>query len=100
MLALLGGIKADPDTNLAMMLWKRIRLQGSTLRTRSLPYQVNITNFMRKTVFPRIESGEFKNVIDTVYDFKDIGKAHQHLEEDRTQGKVGLGQRKLKRNFR
>lgn len=89
MLALLGGPKVDPDINLGLMLFKRLRIQGSTLRTRSLPYQIELTKRLRKDVFPKLISGELKNVIDTVYDWKDIAKAHEHLEADKTLGKVG-----------
>lgn len=88
MLALLGGTKADADINWAMVLWKRLRIQGSTLRTRSLPYQIDLVNRLRRDVFPKLVSGELKSVIDTIYDWTDMPKAHQHLEEDRTLGKV------------
>ncbi|KAI9030456.1 quinone oxidoreductase [Hyaloraphidium curvatum] len=88
MLALLGGIKADPDLNLALILMKRIRIQGSTLRTRSLPYQIDLVKYVRKDVYAKIEKGELKSVIDKVFPWTEIAEAHKYLEADQSMGKV------------
>ncbi|KAI5860177.1 quinone oxidoreductase putative [Durotheca rogersii] len=86
MLALLGGTKLD-GVDCALLLYKRIRLEGSTLRSRDLEYQGRLRDRLAVYI-PQIESGKLKVLIDTVLPMEDIVKAHQLLEENKTMGKI------------
>ena len=88
-LALMGGIKAE-EVNLAPILRKRIHIKGSTLRARSLAYKVNLTQAFRSFAEPLFSSGVMKPIIDSVYPWTEVAKAHQYMEENRNQGKIVL----------
>ncbi|KXS21669.1 NAD(P)H quinone oxidoreductase, PIG3 family [Gonapodya prolifera JEL478] len=88
-LALLGGPVVEKAT-IGHFLRKRLRVEGSTLRSRSKEYQAQLAELIRRDCIPKFESGELRPVIDTVYAFEDIAKGHQHLEEDKSLGKVLL----------
>ncbi len=88
MLGFLGGVKA-PSTNVAGIVTKRISIQGSTLRARSKAYKsMLITSFINKFV----ASGHFpfRTNVDKVFDFSEVGKAHQYMAENRNKGKILL----------
>jgi NADPH:quinone reductase-like Zn-dependent oxidoreductase len=45
---------------------------------------------LEERVWPKIATGEIQAIIDTVYDIKDINKAHDQVASDTTLGKVVL----------
>lgn len=87
-IGLLGGAKAEIALN--KLLMKRARIIGSTLRSRSREDKVEITDQLREHVWPRIESGEIKAVIDSTLPISEVNAAHQLLERNQTVGKVLL----------
>jgi len=88
MLALMGGAVAEAD--LRKILGKRLRIIGSTLRSRSLEYQVELTSDFKYEILPLLESGVIKPVIDKVYDWKDAAAAHESMENNQNIGKIVL----------
>ena len=89
MLASMGGIKAS-EINLLNILRRRIRIIGTTLRSRSLEYKINLTKGFLDLAFDKFESGELKPVVDKIFNWEDVGKAHQYMEDNLNQGKVIL----------
>jgi len=89
MLATLGGVKMS-EANLLNILKKRLQITGSTLRSRSLDYKTELTNAFKKEIWPHFETGELKPVIDTVFDWNDVAKAHQKMERNENVGKLVL----------
>ncbi|KAI6089826.1 quinone oxidoreductase putative [Hypoxylon rubiginosum] len=79
--AVLNGVDYSP------LLLKRIRLEGSTLRSRDTDYQGKLRDKLAEYI-PDFESGKLKVLIDTVMPMDDIVKAHQLLEENKTTGKI------------
>ena len=88
MLALMGGIKAD--VNLVPVLMKRLKIQGSTLRARTLDYKVVLTKDFTNFALPLFNNGTLKPVIDSVYNWKDVSKAHAYMEANKNIGKIVL----------
>ncbi|KAI0851240.1 quinone oxidoreductase putative [Daldinia vernicosa] len=86
LLGLLGGTRLD-GVDFSMLLYKRIRLEGSTLRSRDLDYQGRLRDKLAEYI-PHFESGKLKVLIDTVLPMDEIVKAHQLLEENKTRGKI------------
>jgi NADPH:quinone reductase-like Zn-dependent oxidoreductase len=41
-------------------------------------------------LLPHFKSGELKPVIDTVYNWKDVTAAHEHMEKNQNIGKIIL----------
>ncbi|KAK3904160.1 quinone oxidoreductase [Staphylotrichum tortipilum] len=86
MLGLMGGAVAE-NVNLAKLLYKRARVEGSTLRSRDEEYQGRLRDKLAEYL-PMFESGELKIFIDTVLPWERIVEAHQLLEENKTMGKI------------
>ena len=87
MLGLLSGTKIK-EIDVAPILFKRLRVEGSTLRSRDEEYQGRLRDQLVEHALPKFIDGSFKVVIDKVFDWKDITTAHKILEESNTQGKL------------
>jgi len=86
-LAMLGGRYAD-KLDMALLLGKRARIQGTTLRNRSDEYKSRLIGKFSDICLPAFSNGELTVNIDTVYGVNDIGLSHQRLEQNDTQGKI------------
>ncbi|HEV7351481.1 NAD(P)H-quinone oxidoreductase [Telluribacter sp.] len=89
MLAVMGGAKV-PEVNLGPILFKRLQIVGSTLRSRSREYQIRLTEDFVDFAYDRFQSGMLKPVIDTVFDWQDVAEAHRYMEDNRNTGKIVL----------
>lgn len=87
-IAYLNGSIAEVDF-LPIML-KRLTLTGSTLRARPLAEKAKIAAALHKHIWPLIEQGKIKPVVDRVFALKDAGKAHKYMEDGRHIGKLML----------
>ena len=88
-LGLLGGATVE-EMNLGQILRKRLIIRGSTLRNRSKEYKALLTEQFLDEAFELIESKQMKPVIDSVYDWKDVEKAHQKMKNNENAGKIIL----------
>ena len=88
LIGLMGGASAEVSLGLLMM--KRLRVIGSTLRARSVASKAAVMSALRERVWPLIESGEIAPVIDEVVPIAETGRAHQLVESNETFGKVVL----------
>ncbi len=89
LLAVLGGGKVD-SFNLMKLLAKRLQITASTLRSRSLSYQIQLTKAFWEATANHFRNGKLKPIIDTVFDWKDVQNAHLFMEEHKNVGKVVL----------
>ncbi|KAL1920192.1 uncharacterized protein VTP21DRAFT_1338 [Calcarisporiella thermophila] len=87
MLATLSGGKVT-EGNLAPILAKRLRIQGSTLRSRSLEYQIELARDVRRDLLPLLASGALRVVIDKEYPWSEIAEAHRRMEKNLNVGKI------------
>ncbi|MCX8566677.1 MAG: NADPH2:quinone reductase [Glomeribacter sp. 1016415] len=88
LIAFLGGAKAN--LNLAEMLTKRLTLTGSTLRPRSTHFKARIAAQLKERVWPLLEAGKIRPVIDRVFPMTEAASAHAWMEEGRHIGKIML----------
>lgn len=86
LLGTLGGTKV-PDADIAQILYKRIRLEGSTLRSRDEEYQGELRDKL-ETYLPDFASGKLQIILDRVLPWTDIQEAHKHMEEAKNSGKI------------
>ncbi|KAG6020710.1 hypothetical protein E4U41_002753 [Claviceps citrina] len=86
LLGMLSGAKV-PDADLSQILFKRIRIEGSTLRSRDGEYQSKLRDRL-ETYCPQFEAGQFKIVVDKVMPWEAIQEAHKYMEEARNSGKI------------
>lgn len=89
LLATLSGGKVT-DFDVRKILTKRLKIIGSTLRSRSLDYQIKLTREFKEFAYDKIASGRIKPVIDKIYDWKDVAEAHKRMEENKNIGKIVL----------
>ncbi len=78
------------EINLIKVMLKRLTITGSTLRIRDKYFKGKILNDLIKFVFPKIENGEVKIYIDSIYKLDDVVKAHKRLDEGKHIGKIVL----------
>jgi putative PIG3 family NAD(P)H quinone oxidoreductase len=83
-----GGRRAELD--LGALMAKRATLYAAGLRARPLEQKAAIVAAVREQVWPLIETGVVKPVIEAVVPMRDASQAHRILEEGRHVGKVLL----------
>ena len=88
LIALQGGAKTE--FSLAPLLMKRLTLAGSTLRSRPLEEKSHLAAAIRVQVWPRIESGEFRPVIDSTFPLSAAAQAHARMQSGQHIGKLIL----------
>ncbi|KAJ1923096.1 hypothetical protein IWQ60_006102 [Tieghemiomyces parasiticus] len=89
LLGFLSGVQLE-KANIGPILFKRLTIQGSTLRSRSVEYQQHLAEAVEKHVMPKIVSGDFKVVVDKVFSWKQVAEAHRYMEGNHNMGKVVL----------
>lgn len=89
MLALMGGTMLE-NLNLIKIFSKRLTIKGSTLRSRSLDYQIKLMQEFKNYAFEKFENKALKPIIDTVFDWQDVQKAHVYMESNQNIGKIIL----------
>ena len=87
-IALLGGVKAEVDLGLIMR--KRLVLTGSTLRPRQPEEKARLARGVEETVWPWIEAGKVKPIIDSTFPLAEAGKAHARIDAPDHLGKIVL----------
>jgi len=87
-IALKQGSK--PAFDFSVFQRKDARMMGSRLRPRPIAEKARLVAAVRKAVWPLIEDGKVKPVIDRTFAFKDVAQAHAYLESGAHVGKVLL----------
>ncbi|MFH8616530.1 NAD(P)H-quinone oxidoreductase [Streptomyces sp. NPDC017979] len=87
-IGLQGGVKGE--LNLATLLGKRAAVTATSLRGRPLAEKTAIVAAVREHVWPLVEAGRVRPVIDRTFPLKDASLAHQALESGTPVGKVLL----------
>lgn len=87
-IAVQGGAKAT--LNMAQIMMRRLTLTGSTLRPQSAERKALLADEIYRYVWPDIEAGKVKPVMDKVFALKDAAKAHTHMEAGDHIGKIIL----------
>ena len=80
------GAKAEiaiPD-----LMRRRLTLTGSTLRPRSVEFKTMVADEIIRTVWPYVEGGRLKPVIDSTFSLDDAAEAHARMEAGEHVGKI------------
>lgn len=88
MIAFLQGPHAE--VNLMRLMLKRLVLTGSTLRSRPALEKARIAREVERFVWPWIERGLVKPVIDSTYPLSEADAAHARLQSGAHAGKIVL----------
>ena len=90
-LATLSGpkLKADgPQPDLGAFVRKRIRFEGSSLRSRDEAYQGKLRDQLVDHALPKFKDGSFKVFVEKVFSWEQIQDAHRLMESNQTKGKL------------
>jgi NADPH2:quinone reductase len=87
-IAFLRGPKAT--VNFTRIMLKRLTHTGSTLRARDVAFKAGIAAALREKVWPLIEAGAVKVVIDSTYPLAEVVEAHRRMETNAHVGKIVL----------
>ncbi len=88
LIATQAGVTAQ--INLMQVMQKRLILTGSTLRPRSADEKARLAAAVEATVWPWIEAGKIKPIIDKTFLLAQAAAAHAHVESGSHVGKVVL----------
>ena len=88
LVGLLGG--GETETNLALLMKKRVQVLGTLLRSRSVWEKAQLTHKVRQQVLPLAELGRIRPVIDRVFPLSEAAAAHAYMEENKNFGKILL----------
>ncbi|MBF0276144.1 MAG: NAD(P)H-quinone oxidoreductase [SAR324 cluster bacterium] len=88
-LGLLGGASGK-EISLGAVLTKRVKIIGSTLRSRDLEYKIRLTQEFSKACLEKFETGQLKVVIDRIIPWEKASEAHQYMESNQNTGKIIL----------
>lgn len=69
---------------------RRLMLTGSTLRARSIEFKTMVADEIAKTVWPYVDGGRLKPVIDSTYPLAEAAAAHARMEAGEHVGKIVL----------
>jgi len=87
-IAVQGG--ATAELNLFEVMRRRLTLTGSTLRPRSTEFKSLVAEELARTVWPYVEQGRLKPVIDMTFPLAEAAAAHRRMEAGEHVGKIVL----------
>ena len=88
------SIAAQRGAKAEIPIWtvmaKRLTLTGSTLRARSPAFKSALAREVEREVWPHLEEGRLKPVIDSVFPLHEAAEAHRRMESGGHVGKIVL----------
>ena len=87
-IAVQGGVKCE--INAGEVLRRRLLITGSTLRPRPIAFKGAIASALRAKVWPLIEAGRIKPVVNQVFPAAQAAQAHALMESSQHVGKIML----------
>lgn len=87
-IAVLGGAKAE--LNMAVVMSRRYTLTGSTMRPRSAEFKALLAQEIAVNVWPLVESGQLRPVMDQIFPLAQAAAAHARMEAGDHIGKIVL----------
>jgi NADPH:quinone reductase-like Zn-dependent oxidoreductase len=69
---------------------RRLTLTGSTLRPRPVEFKAMVASEIAHTVWPYVESGRLRPVVDSVFPLDRAAEAHARMEAGEHVGKIVL----------
>ncbi|MCB1853414.1 MAG: NAD(P)H-quinone oxidoreductase [Halieaceae bacterium] len=87
-IALIRGARAE--LNFGPLLMKRLTLSGSTLRAQTFAQKAVMVEEIMERVFPLLEDGRVKPVIDQVFDLAEAEQAQDYMASGQHMGKIIL----------
>jgi len=87
-IAVQGGLQATIP--IFEIMRRRLTLTGSTLRPRDTVFKSLVADELARNVWPHVEAGRLKPVIDRTYPLAEAAQAHERMEAGDHVGKIVL----------
>ena len=86
------AVQRGPTAEIALfdIMRRRLTLTGSTLRPRTIEVKTMVADEIAKTVWPYVEGGRLKPVIDSRFPLAEAAAAHARMEAGEHIGKIVL----------
>jgi NADPH:quinone reductase-like Zn-dependent oxidoreductase len=84
------GAGATGELNLGLLMGKRARIHGSTLRPRSLEDKAATARVMEREVLPLLRSGAVRVPVAATYPLDEVGEAYERFAAGGKLGKIVL----------
>jgi NADPH:quinone reductase-like Zn-dependent oxidoreductase len=81
---------ATAEVQIPQVMQRRLTLTGSTLRPRSVGFKTMVADEIARTVWPYVEGGRLKPVIDRTFPLAEAAAAHSRMESGDHVGKIVL----------
>ncbi|MFL6727817.1 MAG: NAD(P)H-quinone oxidoreductase [Sphingomicrobium sp.] len=81
---------ASAEVQIFDIMRRRLILTGSTLRPRSVEFKTMVADEISRTVWPYVEGGRLKPVIDRTFALAEANAAHERMEAGDHVGKIVL----------
>jgi NADPH:quinone reductase len=81
---------ASAEVPIFDIMRRRLMLTGSTLRPRSIDFKTMVADELARTVWPYVEGGRLRPVIDSVFPLEEAAAAHERMETGEHVGKIVL----------
>jgi putative PIG3 family NAD(P)H quinone oxidoreductase len=81
---------AKAEIQIADLMRRRLTLTGSTLRARPVEFKTMVAGEIAHTVWPYVEGGRLRPVIDSLYPLSRAAEAHARMEAGEHVGKIVL----------
>ena len=78
------------ETNLGLLMGKRLRVHGTVLRARPLEEKAALTQTFARRHLAHFASGRLVSVVDRVYPLEEVADAHRYMESNANFGKIVL----------
>lgn len=86
----IATLQGPSEANFGMLMLKRLVHTGSTLRPRSVAFKAGIAKALVANVWPLIEAGTVRPVMDQTMPLADAPRAHARMESGQLIGKIVL----------
>ena len=90
-MVLVGAMGGDKvETNLGLLMPKRLRVHGTVLRPRPLEEKIALTHQFKRHVLPLIADARIQAVVDRTFPLGQASNAHEYMETNANFGKIIL----------
>lgn len=86
-LGAMSGIKLPAGVDIGAFVRKRVRFEGSSLRSRDADYQGRLRDKLEEYL-PKFEDGTLKIYVDSVLPWEKVVEAHELMEKNTSKGKI------------
>ena len=88
LVGLMSGFIFDKEFDMGLLAFKRIRYEGSTLRSRDEEFQRKLRDTFVSEALPKFLTGDFKVFIERVLPWVEVVEAHKLMETNQIMGKI------------